>query len=169
VDVYNAANAEIANVLFVANDGWGAHVAILDGARALIRSSTFAGGQSGEGGVVATPGATAIVRDSIFADMPGTTPLVLQGPEASAARCAFWNVPAGFVPPGTGHVLADPLFVEGPRGTHYLSQEAAGQAATSPCVNAGGGPAEEALPGRTTRTDGAPDSDLLDLGYHHRP
>jgi len=168
VDVYYGARAELVNGLFVDNGGWGAHVAILDGATALVRSCTFDGGASVEGGVVATPNATAEVRDSIFANTPAMPPLSLQGPGTVASHCAFWNAPAGFTVSGAGHVLADALFVDGPGGGHYLAQAAAGQAATSPCVDAGSG-AASALPGLSTRTDGAPDAGTLDLGYHHTP
>ena len=41
------------------------------------------------------------------------------------------------VEPGVGDISADPLFVPGPDGNHYLSQIAAGQAADSPCVDSG--------------------------------
>ena len=66
---------------------------------------------------------------------------------------------------GPGMIDADPLFVSGPSGGHYLSQTAAGQAADSPCVDAGD-PIGELIEG-TTRTDGVWDLGLLDMGYHY--
>ncbi len=65
--------------------------------------------------------------------------------------------------PGPGVFSADPLLATGPMGSWYLSQIAAGQPATSPCVNSGD-PA--ALPFGTTRTDLQPDSAVVDMGYH---
>ncbi len=38
---------------------------------------------------------------------------------------------------GKGNLETDPLFVQGQLGSHLLSQAAAGQSVTSPCVNAG--------------------------------
>jgi hypothetical protein len=65
------------------------------------------------------------------------------------------------------NLVADPLFVEGPLGSFYLSQKEAGQEATSPAVDAGNGPVgDTALADRTTRTDGVTDTGVVDLGYH---
>jgi hypothetical protein len=62
---------------------------------------------------------------------------------------------------------ADPLFVDGPLGTVYLSQTDAGQSVTSPAVDAGSALADDlGLGGRTTRTDGAGDTGVVDIGYH---
>jgi len=74
----------------------------------------------------------------------------------------YSNVQGGYT--GTGNIDADPLFVTGPLGEHYLSQIAAGQAANSPCVNTGD-PASDPV-GGTTRTDSGPDSGIVDMGYH---
>jgi hypothetical protein len=58
--------------------------------------------------------------------------------------------------------------VTGPLGDYYLSQTAAGQAQTSPCVDYGFTLAESlALHTFTTRTDTIYDSDTVDLGYHY--
>ena len=66
---------------------------------------------------------------------------------------------------GPGMIEAAPLFLFGPLGDHYLSQAAAGQPGTSPCVDAGdpGGPLIVA----TTRTDSVADQGVPDMGYHH--
>ena len=65
------------------------------------------------------------------------------------------------------NTVGDPLFVSGPLGEFYLSQTKAGQAQTSPAVDAGSASATEAtLAGRTTRTDGVGDTGVVDLGYH---
>jgi len=67
---------------------------------------------------------------------------------------------------GTGNTDADPLFAGGALCDYYLGQVAAGQAANSPCVDAGD-PADE-IPEGTTRTDSAPDTGTVDMGYHHQ-
>jgi parallel beta-helix repeat protein len=63
---------------------------------------------------------------------------------------------------GIGNRDADPLFVSG----YYLSQIAAGQVAQSPCVDAGN-PSSPMILG-TTRTDGAQDAGVVDMGYHYQ-
>ncbi|MCD6326960.1 right-handed parallel beta-helix repeat-containing protein [bacterium] len=69
---------------------------------------------------------------------------------------------------GEGNIDADPLFVPGPLGDHYLSQVAAGQDADSPCVDAGTGlAASYGLASKTTRTDNVPDAGMVDIGYHY--
>jgi hypothetical protein len=65
------------------------------------------------------------------------------------------------------NIDADPLFVRGPLGRYYLSQIAAGQAADSPCVDAGSDTAANlGLDGLSTRTDGIGDEGVVDMGYH---
>jgi len=67
---------------------------------------------------------------------------------------------------GEGNISDDPLFVT-PLGDYYLSCRAAGQAADSPCIDAGNGTAESlGLDKFTTRTDHVPDSGIVDMGYH---
>jgi hypothetical protein len=70
----------------------------------------------------------------------------------------------GTVWPGKGNINEDPLFVPGPWGAYYLSQTAAGQAADSPCVDAGD-PQSATVRG-ATRTDEIPDRGVADMGYH---
>ena len=70
--------------------------------------------------------------------------------------------------PGPGDISEDPLFVAGPQGNFYLAQEAAGDTATSPCVDAGAGTSEElGVDTLTTRRDEGPDEGMADLGYHY--
>jgi len=83
---------------------------------------------------------------------------------------------------GEGNISEEPLFVLGPLGNYYLSQRAVGeptQTKDSPCVDAGSDfasrlrmiryvtPTGEAV-GYTTRTDGALEKGIVDMGYHHR-
>ncbi len=82
----------------------------------------------------------------------------------------------GGVYPGTGNIDLDPLFVSGPGGDYYLSQIAAGQAADSPCVDAGSDLAASicaspptgvvCLDDVATRSDGFGDTGQADMGYH---
>ncbi len=74
-----------------------------------------------------------------------------------------WCCGSGY--PGQGNFSADPLYVTGPAGAYYLSQIAAGQAADSPCVDAGN-PVAPVIEG-TSRTDGVGDRWVADVGYHY--
>lgn len=66
--------------------------------------------------------------------------------------------------PSLGNITQDPLIV----GDYFLSQEAAGQAVTSPCVDSGHPECEvPEIAGMTTRTDFVPDQGRVDMGYHH--
>lgn len=95
-------------------------------------------------------------------------------------QCKDWytrwnNIEAG--PLTNGNIDADPLFHSGPQGAFCLSQQAAGQLADSPCLDAGGDPADTACSpvttsvpciGRTTtRTDQVNDTGVADLGFHY--
>jgi hypothetical protein len=74
----------------------------------------------------------------------------------------------GFLDWGAGNLDADPLFVNGPLGSFYLSQIAAGQASDSPCVDAGSDAASNLdLDMLTTRTDEESDAGVVDMGYHY--
>jgi hypothetical protein len=70
-----------------------------------------------------------------------------------------------------GNIRLDPLFTAGPLGNRYLSQTAAGQATDSPCVDSGTITELSSWIAAymTTRTDGGPDSDDTDLGFHYTP
>ncbi|HUT03939.1 MAG TPA: right-handed parallel beta-helix repeat-containing protein [bacterium] len=71
---------------------------------------------------------------------------------------------------GEGNISDDPLFVTGPLGDYYLSCAAAGQAADSPCIDAGSDTAESlGLDEFTTSTNGVPDAGIVDMGYHYPP
>jgi parallel beta helix pectate lyase-like protein len=65
---------------------------------------------------------------------------------------------------GTGCIDADPLFTTGALGDSYLSHIATGQAADSPCIDAGK-PSIAAY--ASTRTDHALDLGIVDIGYHY--
>jgi len=65
---------------------------------------------------------------------------------------------------GGNNITANPLFIDG----YHLSQIEAGDLANSPCVDAGSDLAEDFDMDRyTTRTDGVPDTSIVDMGYHY--
>jgi hypothetical protein len=138
--------------------------------RAVIVGCTIADNWGGgyATGIYANEEAIVTVRDSIvwgnFADE-------IYAFNGSVAHC---DVEGGF--PGTNNIDLDPLFVSGPGGDYHLSQIAAGQAVTSPCVDWG---SEQAaylcassptgvvcMDDVSTRTDGFGDTGWADLGYH---
>jgi subtilisin family serine protease len=68
--------------------------------------------------------------------------------------------------PGTHNlgINANPLFVDG----YFLSQIAAGQLITSPCVDTGSADVNAVdMNNNTTRTDGYADAGIVDMGYHY--
>jgi len=79
---------------------------------------------------------------------------------------------------GPGMIDADPLLLDGPNGMACLSQTAAGQAADSPCLDAGSGLAtltgydtdlgEVTMDQMSTRTDQLHDSGTVDMGWHNK-
>ena len=79
--------------------------------------------------------------------------------------------------PDPSDIDLDPLFVTGPNGEYYLSHIDAGQSETSPCVDSGVDLASEicfdylggnsCMSDFTTRIDHAPDSNVVDMGYHY--
>jgi hypothetical protein len=70
--------------------------------------------------------------------------------------------------PGVGNIDADPCFASGPLGDYYLSQILAGQPVESPCVDSGSDLAVNlGMDTLTTRTDGEPDTGVVDMGFHY--
>ena len=81
---------------------------------------------------------------------------------------SYCDVQGGYT--GTGNIDKDPLFAAGTVGYYYLGQIAAGQAADSPCLDAGSDTAVNlGLDALWTRTDGVADSATVDMGYHYGP
>jgi parallel beta-helix repeat protein len=72
-------------------------------------------------------------------------------------------------PVGLHDILSSPMIVDPAHGDFHLMQRTAGQAATSPAVDAGDVDVTTAgLAGTSTRTDWRPDTGPVDLGYHYR-
>ena len=100
----------------------------------------------------------AVITNSIIWNNSGT--------QVAGAVVSYCDVQGGYS--GTGNINADPCFVSGPFGGHYLSEVAAGQDSNSPCVNAGSDTAANlGMDIVTTRTDEVPDAGIVDMGYHY--
>ena len=118
-------------------------------------------------------GSNVTVRDSILWDNNsgiylGTSTLTVLFSDVMGGEGAVVSENSSVLNWQQGNINADPLFVAGPLGDSYLSQAAAGQSATSPCVDAGSGLAADlGMSNRTTRTDGSVDSGKVDMGYHY--
>jgi hypothetical protein len=73
--------------------------------------------------------------------------------------------------PGDKAFSKDPLFVSlasEKNGTYYLGQRASGQTSDSPCLDTGSDAAAKlGLGNKTTRTDKAADTGIVDVGYHY--
>jgi len=108
------------------------------------------------------------VRNCIFA---GNAIGILResGGVAASDYCAFWNNGQDLygLSYGRHDFQADPLFALAAWGSYLLSQTAAGQAADSPCVDAGEPGQYPPIPAGTTRTDGGADAPPSDIGFHY--
>jgi len=108
-----------------------------------------------------TTGGTSNGRNNIVYDN-----VALSSPNVSGTTNFTYSCVGGGLG-GTGNISSSPMFIhDGPAGYFYLSQTAAGQSQTSPCVDAGQ-PASAMITG-STRTDGVQDAGVVDMGYHWR-
>lgn len=112
------------------------------------------------GGLGCKDAISVIVVNSILWGNTATSDIYVDS--GLAPTITYSDVAGGAI--GEGNIDADPLFTIGPCGSYYLSQIAAGQAADSPCVDAGD-PLSSVPPG-TTQTSAKPDRDVVDMGYH---
>ncbi|HBY94789.1 MAG TPA: hypothetical protein DEP84_12665 [Chloroflexi bacterium] len=151
----------------------------INGAAGLVRNNTIAYNAEGSGEGVWIEGSSAtptIVNNIIVSNTYGirgpTKGGVYPTPEISAND--VWSNPSGNMMGANiagkeyadGNISEDPLFVTGLHGYYYLSQT---ESRYSKGVDAGlGAAADVGLDDRTTRTDGLPDSDAVDMGYHYR-
>jgi len=188
----DAASATVWNNLVYANGSTGILITARTGGTGspmaqVLNNTVFANGNrgvfiGGSDAQPASPGAT-VLRNVV----QGNTSAGIQVNQLSLPGYAGdYNLtldPYGAQTPiGAHDILADPLLVlpagkDGLLGgagaaddDFHLSQRAAGQAATSPAVDAGGADVTAAaLQGTTTRTDRVTDSGSVDLGFHYRP
>jgi hypothetical protein len=159
---------QIVNNLFSGNwaeEGGGA-LALFEDGSLTVTSCTISGNEAGTGGGIylydfAEPGGSSVTGAILWGNVPDEIGTGSTVPEPAVT---YSLVQGGYA--GQGNLDQDPLFVVGPRGDCYLSQQAAGQPVDSPAVDAAD-PSGEAPQG-TTRTDGAPDGGIPDMGYHYR-
>lgn len=163
-------NLEVRNNLFVrnhaanpgVNNGTGGGHYRNSGANVALSNNTFSQNSAdGAGGAIASPFNSLLVNSCIIYGNPSPAGEL----NGTVIDVSYSNVLGGW--PGVGNIDTPPLFVTGAAGHYYLSQTAAGQADTSPCVDAGD-PARTA-PDGTTRTDEEPDSSTVDMGFHFQP
>ncbi|MBN2209464.1 MAG: right-handed parallel beta-helix repeat-containing protein [Candidatus Coatesbacteria bacterium] len=113
-------------------------------------------------------GASIDVVDSI---LWGNGDEVLLSGESSLAMnysCIEGGVSHLPVSGGEGVIDLDPCFAATSNGDYFLSSIQAGQPQQSPCIDAGSTASEARnLAKLTTRTDGEPDSGVVDMGYHY--
>ena len=157
--IYCAAYATVRNCLISNNtalgyEGMGGGIY---GSLTVFNCTIANNSTTNDGGGIYGP---AIVSDSII--WANTAINQIQG----SANITYSDVQGGF--PGTGNINADPRFVTGAMGDYYLSQTAAGQATNSPCVDTGSDTAENLnMNSLITRTDGVPDTGVVNMGYHY--
>jgi len=172
-----------------ATDAWkyGAGIRLYLGAKPLIVGNTIAGNVclgphmwSNGGGIYSDMRCTSYVKNNIVANNQATSgsgiynyTTTQNGEVVSLYNDYYNNILVGCTM-GPGDITSDPLFVSGQRGPFYLSQTAAGQPQTSPCVDAGdtlepaaGMNLDSLLHAWTTRTDSVFDLGVLDMGYHY--
>lgn len=131
----------------------GGGIACTSFSSATITNNTIADNSANSGGGIhCTDRALPVIADCIIWGN-GTE---LYGNTRSATYCCIEGDEQG-----EGNIHADPMFVIGPLGEYYLDPN-------SPCLDAGSRPAEEAgISDRTTQADGAPDTGMVDMGYHY--
>lgn len=158
----SGASPTIANCLIVEN------TANLGGGISCAHSSpriagcTFSGNHADLGGGIECRGtsSTVVVNCILWGDVSSEIYVV----EGCSITVSYSDVEGGWI--GEGNIDADPLFVSGPHGDHYLSEVSAGQLQQSPCVDAGD--PSSAVPEATTRVDEGCDVWPVDMGYHYR-
>ncbi len=139
-----------------------------------LRNVTIVDGTASQGGAVYCDDSSPAITGSILWN---NSPNEIQTYGYCYPVVTYSDVEGGYA--GTGNINADPLFVDGFYGDDYLSHAAAGQAADSPCIDAGSALASElcfaseeggtvCLDDLTTRTDSVTDSGQADMGYHFK-
>ena len=169
-------------------DAWkyGAGIRTYLGAQPLIVNNTIADNVctgphmwSNGGGIYTDMRCTTYVKNNVVANNQATTGSGIycntsQGGTVISLHNDYWNNVLAGCSMGTGDIAQDPLFVSGDNPGYFLSQEAAGQPSTSPCVDAGdtlllNDPVklDSLLHAWTTRTDSIVDVEQTDMGYHY--
>jgi hypothetical protein len=175
---FSCPTANATNCLLVSNSAARGGAIVSSGSTPTIANSTSSGNAATEGGALYCHSTTLTFIDSIlyYDTAPTGAELALRGNSTvtvthsnSQGGQAAADVEAGSTLVwGPAAMNDDPMFVGAPMGNYYLSQVAAGQAATSTCVDAGSDTAANlGLGTYTTRTDHVGDTGTADIGYHN--
>ena len=132
-----------------------------------ISNCTFTGNYaSANGGAIRNWTSSPVITNCIFWDDYAPNQPEIVNYSSSIPVITYTDFMGGYA--GDGNIDSDPLFVSGPEGDLYLSQTAAGQGSDSPCVDAGSDTAANlGMDDKTTRTDNAPDTGVVDMGFHY--
>ena len=158
-------NPTVTNCLFDRNvavaDGGG--MFNLNGSSPTLSNCTFSGNSAGAGGGIFSYDSNPTLANCIL--WGGGDEIWAN--EGSTVTITFSDVQGGWTNEDCPkdhpvcNIDADPLFVPGPGGCHYLSLD-------SPCVDSGSDSAESLeLDSTATRRDEVPDAGVVDLGYHY--
>lgn len=160
--IFNFGESWITNSLITRNSAiWGG--GIYSGS-STVTNCTFSLNQAYYGGAIYLED-SSVANSILWGDSASN-----EGPEilmsGGSGSVVYSDVQGGW--PGEGNIDLDPIFVSGPTGLYYLSQTAAGQAVSSPCVDAGDpSTAPWGWDAFTTRTDQEFDVGTVDMGYHY--
>ncbi len=170
---------------------WGA-IAVIENCTLYNNQTTGLYGISGDtgfgGGLYCSYGASADVNNSIFWDNNSLSgPEIYIGtdtnhePTCGSVTVTFSDIQGGQAGVyvgnigsscpftwGAGNMNIDPQFVSASGEDFHLKSIAAGQTVNSPCIDAGGNPAQlDGLFKYSTSTLGTPDTGVVDIGYHY--
>ncbi|MCA8958994.1 MAG: right-handed parallel beta-helix repeat-containing protein [Planctomycetes bacterium] len=150
--------------LFGPNGGIGGGVFIEGSSFLDFSHNTIVGNSATQaGGGLRSASSTFTVSNSICWD--NDAPLLPEIGASSPQPFVRYSIVQGGYAGSSEFVSSnDPLFVAGPFGDHYLAQVATGDPADSPAVD--GGDPVLLPPDGTTRTDGALDGGVPDMGFH---
>ena len=166
----------VINCVFSGNSAWqGGGMHNSNNSSPEIHNCTFSGNEALSGGGIYTgTNSLTTIKDSILWDNWAEVKPEICNDGASTAIVTYSDVKGGW--PGEGNIGLDeinddPLFVTGPMGIYYLSHDGVGeQTVNSPCIDAGSDTAANlGMDDKTTRTDGVPDAEIVDMGYHYEP
>jgi len=161
----NVSSPLVLNNLIVRNvaedgDGGGIHAHISSG---IIVINTMVLNSASRGGAVGSAYSTLSVANSILWNNNATVEGSEIWHDSVAANVTYCDVQGGW--PGEGNIDVNPLFLDPGQGDFRLCQAPCEPGVDNPCVDASN-PASTMLEG-TTRSDGAQDAGILDMGYHY--
>jgi hypothetical protein len=170
---YAGTSANIFNNLVYGNGGGGDYgITLSSGSGHRVANNTLFGNLSGglRLGTAAGSAVSAVALNNVIVG----SPVGIKEQGISASTLNFNNVFANTANyqltlsgQGANSFSEDPRFVDASGSDFRLSRVATGQAANSPCIDAGSGSSEALnLEGRTAFTDKSADIGIVDLGYH---